>query len=174
MKLKEQLKLLQGQDVRVGAVSAFVYCGICDDNIFDFMEKTSKEYYRELIFNEKKANEHLANFETFWINKTNNEVKKIKTRCEENEELDLDTELTNMMEKFTKDKVEDKKNTIKKIKTLKRRINEFTPFLTRKVKEVYESIYEEGTKIVVFEGEETGAFWNKREFIKANGKRRTV
>jgi hypothetical protein len=110
----------------------------------------------------------------FWVNKTNNEVKKVKTSCEENEELDFDTELTKMMEKLAKDKAEDKENTIKKINTFKRRINEFTPFLTRKVKDVYESIYEEGTKIVVFEGEETGAFWNKSEFIKANGKRRTI
>jgi hypothetical protein len=33
MKLKEQLELLRGKQVKLGSRMSFIYCEICDDNI---------------------------------------------------------------------------------------------------------------------------------------------
>lgn len=56
---------------------------------------------------------------------------------------------------------------IKKTPIYVKRLKEFTPFLEREVKEVYNSILDNNTKIIKCKGHEIGGFWTKQEYDKA-------
>ena len=56
---------------------------------------------------------------------------------------------------------------MKKTPIYVKRLKEFTPFLEREVKEVYNSILDKNTKIIRCKGHEIGGFWTKQEYDKA-------
>lgn len=162
MTLKEQLKELQGYVVKVGAAVNFVYCGKCDENVFDEITKVSDweiDHLNELI---DLLNEHLNNFDKCWSGIQKERLKRYKNahkRVTKKMILEL-------IEKTEEDKKKDLKNSVKRYGELCKQAAKFTPFLTREVTNVYDSTskYEPNTKIIIINGEEKGRFWNVAEY----------
>ena len=175
MNLRQELKLLKGKNIKVGSANGFIYCDICNKDIENIIENISVEYYNNLLYFKNKTIEYYTNFNSIWKTKIDNKIKKLKKRCEIDNQVNYNNELKELKKQLDLAKKDDYTNTKKRIEYLKRRIKEFTPFLSREVLEVYDSTYDDGTKIVIFKGEENGAYWNRGEYInKKNYKRKFI
>lgn len=80
MKLKEQLELLKGYDVKIGGGISFIYCEICDENIFNIIEKNSIDYHRDLIKIKNELLYEIENFDSIWKQYVNNKIKILKNK----------------------------------------------------------------------------------------------
>ena len=108
-----------------------------------------------LFFYKTKYEAHLDNFNVYW-------KKKIKNAIQALEKAEKPKEVIDAMYKFLKEEKEkDRIKTEKNIAHYKRRIKIFTPFATREIVDIYDSDYDAGTKIILFTGEEQGAYWFK-------------
>ena len=63
MKLRHQLILLQGKQIKVGSLISFFYCEECDANIFNTMEKLSDEEFNRISYILSEALYLKENFE---------------------------------------------------------------------------------------------------------------
>ena len=159
MNLKDFLVDYIGVEVKLGSKAGFVYCDKLPEDYVELLTDLSEKEYAKLIYYKNKHEAHLINFDYFWVKKIDTALKdfrKIKRPRITKEQLldDLDA----------RRKVDFKK-TKEAVTLYKKRIKTFTPFLTRNVREVYDSEYDIGTKIILFEGEEQGQFWFKNEVI---------
>lgn len=174
MTLKEQLQLLKGIDVKIGFNSSFVYCYINDENTESALIELSKEEFTHLHKYRQLLKDHIKNFEAFWSDKVSRKIKQLQTTMEaaakkHNKKLDLrqfEKEVKILRAKLEVEKETDYNTTTRKIVSYTKRIETFTPFLDREVLEVYDSTYNDGTKIIRCEGLENGPYWFKEEYIR--------
>lgn len=69
-----------------------------------------------------------------------------------------------------KDEAENRlKRNVRRNAVLTKKIEEWVPFLDREVVEQYKSIVDRNVDIIIFEGDEEGAYWDEEEYVKANG-----
>ena len=76
MKLKEQLNLFKGNDIKVGAETSFFYCDICDDNTEKTIKKASDDELKRLNLLCIKIEKYLENFEALWEKRIENKVNR--------------------------------------------------------------------------------------------------
>lgn len=194
MILLEALKQYQGHQVKLGADTSFIYCQICDENIFDLIKQMSDERFA-FIHNKKDEYIYLYdNFENIWENRfkqriealQNNQkkratehiklkhrkVKNIDTLVDKYMKLNkekFDIEIKELELKLTLAKQDEYTKVRKNLKRYKHYCKIWKPYLEREVIEVYDSIIYD-CKIIRFEGVEVGQYWDKDEYDKVNNK----
>lgn len=195
MNLREALEMYQGHQVKVGSEVAFVYCQICDENIYDLMDKLSDE--RNAFIHEKYEyyKHYNDNFEAVWgkgfknritrfkniqrngvIKKLKSTIQGFKKLDEEYKQLLIETELLDpkyeedlneYIEKIKSRKDEDRKKVSNAKTRYKTYIDTWSPYLERKIVEIYDAtLYD--ARIIKFEGPEHGPYWDKEEYDKAD------
>lgn len=195
MLLKEALQLYQGHQIKVGADTSFIYCQICDENIYETINKLSDDRF---VYNHVKLDEFkylYDNFENIWKKRIKQRIELFKKRQQDKilDEIDemkpkkkskkkIESLIIELNRKYKKefelelDEFKVKLNLAKQKdwQRIKNGLNNFTnqvenwkPFLEREVLEIYDAqLYT--CKIVKFEGPEIGAYWDKDEYDKAN------
>lgn len=159
MKLKEVLKLYQGKQIKIGADISFMYCEICDENIWDIIQKLSDE--RHKFIQQKLINykEYLKNFDKFWNEKLQRQLNNAKLN-----KLNR-FEIQELKERWQFEKTEDYRIMKARLEKYTEFNNNWIPFLEREVLETYDSIIYD-CKIIKIEGKEIGNFWDKDEYNK--------
>ena len=158
MKLKRKLEELSPDEiVCIGSRSAFFFIG----------------YPKEFIENEEKFNERWR--KTFEKNlesaKTSYEscLKNPPSPDSEVKRRERDEKLNRMVDMVVPYEVllkewESKLNQLQEsIATAQKKLDKFTPFLTRDVKESYRKIDNDGT-VIIIRGYEVAPYWFKKEF----------
>ncbi len=168
MNLKEALQLHQGCQVKVGADTSFIYCSICDDKIFDVIQKMSDERY-DFIIERKKIYTNLFNkkaFEKKW-------EKMIKFRMDA-----FEKRLLKNGKAITPEAKQKHLDYLKFIKHKQWRsielgyerytkyVKEWQPYLEREVYDIYDGILYD-CKIIRFVGPEVGQYWDREEYENA-------
>ena len=177
MKLKEVLKDYKNRQVKLGSKTAFVYCEIVNDNIINNLLFLSDKELENLHCLKTACELHLDRFELFWSikkqNKIDNFIKDKKKICKhKNKKFKLSDyidEIEKLKELIEDDKLKEFNSTQRKLNLYNKRIKEFTPFTEREVIDSYDSIYDEGTIIIKFAGDEEGEFWTRNEFNRLWG-----
>lgn len=80
MKLKDKLDLLQGQYVKIGARMSFIYCQICDKNIYETLKVIEKKEYNRICNVLKKTQTTLKNFNDSWEMRIDNRIETLKAQ----------------------------------------------------------------------------------------------
>lgn len=168
MKLKDALNKYSGETVKLGSATSFVYCGKVENNICQILDDLSKKELERIVTFYQKTVKHDAKFEEFWEKNIENAIKNLNEETYRKKWTDAirEKKLKSLMDKKTREKVNDRKRTDAILATYPERIRTWTNYPERKVKEEYESI--EGGMIVIFEGLEQGDYWTVEEYEKAN------
>ena len=162
MKLKKQLESFKGKYVKLGSEVSFVYCGINDDDIENTLVKLSDEELKELKRRLAVVRIKLDNF----VNLCGKRYAKGVVRFLKEKPEPTIEEFDEYKKLFAAEMEKELIQMAKLKNKLEERILTFTPFLTREVLEIHDSCVEENTKIIKFEGEEQGRFWDKEEYNK--------
>lgn len=155
MTVREILKEYKGKDIKLGA-NSFVFCDVVSDDIENIINEISNNYYQNMLKNKSWLEEYLepTNFDRRWAN-------NYKMVCKQYKDIRTKKEIK---EHWLKKKNHAFVYYSKRLKGLNKRIENFTPFLERKVIEVYQSILDKNVTIIRFSGVDQGAFWNKEEY----------
>lgn len=164
MKLKEVLKNHMGENVKLGASSSFVYCGMADAGIFETVEMLSQKELQKKAkaFETRKRKGHIY-FMKRWSEKLNRGLRRLRYEATANgwtkEQVEARTK------EFFKDFEQRKERDRQRVESgedVAERLQGWVGFLDRKVKEVYEGF--DGETIIIFEGNELGAYWTFEEY----------
>lgn len=166
MILREQLDALRKQDVqniKIGSGSAFFYCGKISAPGIGLVSAKAK----------RNAETELGNRTRFMIDYPNRRKELIRAKMTENinrwlenyEGLAPDPGVLRMWW----DDAEAHFQKLKRqygyqIENLRERLKTWKDFAEREVLEIYPSISEPGTIIIIIEGEEVGRAWTTEEF----------
>lgn len=179
MLLKEALQLYQGHQVKVGADMSFFYCEICDENIFETIDKISDERYAYILTRLAFFTDKHTNFPTYWENKFKRNLEVFKNglvkQMREKYPHKPDHQLAVLVERHFKyeineeiEKLNERKD--KELNHIKRMIKRYTdyltnwqPYLEREVLEVYDSIVYD-CRIIKITGPECGKYWDREEY----------
>ena len=147
-----------GINVKIGSGANFLYCGACDSSIFDKITKISDDYYKGLQKRISDIEGELANFDDNWDKKIERELRICKFSKDD------------LKEKLLLWKENDLQQKQRYYNSLRNEEAKFTPFLTRKIKKVYNSIpcVDTNCKIVLFFGREKGKYWTIKEYEEDN------
>lgn len=162
MLLKEQLKLLEGENVKLGSGTSFIYCGVFGNNIEKIVEKLSVEEHKRLQNLKSRHTKYLLNFDRIWNARIKMKIKSFKKEKETNKKIKTTVEEyeEELIIRREKEKIKVEKN----LEEVTNQLKVFTPFLEREVIDVYESIIDPEVKIVIFEGQEVGDYWDEEEY----------
>ena len=157
MTVREILKEYKGKEIKLGA-NSFVFCEVVSDDIENIINEISNNYYQNMLKNKIWLEEYLepTNFDRRWAN-------NYKMVCKQYKDIRTKKEIK---EHWLKKKNHAFVYYSKRLKGLNKRIEKFTPFLERKVIEVYQSILDKNVTIIRFSGVDQGAFWSKEEYDK--------
>ena len=156
MTVKEVIEEYQGKEIKIGGGTGFIWCGLVDDITPKLIDYLSNEEYKRLIDLKEGYEYHLEHFEELWEKRfENNEINKQQKKKYKSPKA------------MKEEKEKDKKNTLKQIDKTTRKINEFTPFDSREVKEIYLSIINPDVSIIIFEGDINGMYWDREEVEKS-------
>lgn len=157
MIVREILKEYKGKDIKLGA-NSFVFCDVVSDDIENIINDISNNYYQNMLKNKSWLEEYLdpTNFERRWTN-------NYKMVCKQYKDIRTKKEIK---EHWLKKKNHAFVYYSKRLKGLNKRIEKFTPFLERKVIDVYQSILDKNVTIIRFSGVDQGQFWDKEEYHK--------
>lgn len=138
MTLREILKEHKGEKVKIGSQMSFFYCG-----------KVHNLTYKEI---RKWDTYYVENYKRF-LERHQHLVEKFKTTTPKNKK----------QEKELKEKVLHHTRTINNIT---KKLNNYTPLLSREVKRTYPSISRDelGATIIRIKGNEIGKFWTCKEY----------
>lgn len=95
MKLKEQLELLRGKQVKLGSRMSFIYCEICDDNIEKILLEMEKKEYNRIVKIKESTKKSLNNFEKHWKIKKEKRIELLKKQQEKKLEIEIKKEIKN-------------------------------------------------------------------------------
>ena len=159
-KLKVVLKQLKedGINVKVGAKNgtSFIFCGTASE----FIAKSSTlelEYYNKAVNAVVNARKYLNRGIEAYLSPKD----YIKTMYEESGGTDVGTyeHYIETLQRYFK-KANNRKQRLTEVEDI---LENRTALLTRKVVDVYPSITEENTLILIIEGNEIGTFWDSEE-----------
>lgn len=168
MRLKDALKKYSGKIVKLGSASSYVYCGKVGDDICEILDEMSVKELERLKTLYAKVVKHNERFERIWMTKLENTITNFRIKAEKEGwgEKKREIEYMKVMGRYDRAKANDRRLTNENLRSLPPRIEAFTNYPEREVKEEYDSI--EGGTIVIFEGLEQGDYWTVEEYEKAN------
>ena len=168
MQLKEVLKKLDGEhtNVKIGSKINYIYCGKVKDFSILFKNEEIKE--------EKRIKTMLETYESnvaYLTRMLEDEKynKKVIERMEISEELSAEQKKgiikgkTEKIQKYNKDLQNNKARLAEYIQLKK----DFCAIYDREVLEIYPSITENAT-IIIIKGGEQGRYWNSKEYKRLN------
>lgn len=155
MNLLECLDNFINKEVKIGSAVGFIYCDKIPKDTKKFLMDLTYKEYDKLKTLKNKHEVHLENFDDFWKKKKEYLLKILKEEKKSKKVIALELKL------LEEEKEKDLKKTKQAIETYTRKIKNFTLLETREVIEVYDSIYDIGTSIIIIKGEEQGTKWFK-------------
>lgn len=174
MKLKEVLNNMNGETVKLGSASNFVFCGKVDENTEGTLIKLSAEELDSLKNRLKLTKRHDKNFDQIWDMKLKGQLELLEKNAEKHSYSisEKEQKKRELIAKHNKARDKDRKLTDKRLASLPERIKNFTNFTERKVLDRYASEF--GGSIIIFEGEEYGQYWTVEEYEEANNGKETI
>lgn len=174
MILKELLNDMNGETVKLGSASNFVFCGKVDENTEGTLIKLSAEELDSLKDRLTWTKARDKNFDHIWDMTLKRRLKLLEESAEKhsysiNEKEQKEREL---IAEHNKARDKDRRLTDKRLVSLPERIKNFTNFTERKVLDRYASEF--GGSIIIFEGEENGQYWTVEEYEEANNGKETI
>ena len=172
MTLKEQLQKLK-VNVKIGANSGFLFCGTCDEDTIDTLNAISIIEKDKIKREIKQKSIYLKDFDKIWdkeLRSRYENLEKSKKLDDENAIVTKD-EINEMREEWQKEKETNYKITKKRYDLITKYIKTFQLLPDREVKEIYDTIdasEPKGTKIIIVDGIEKGAYWLTTEYMKDN------
>lgn len=172
MILKEQLQKLK-VNVKIGANSGFLFCGIYDEDTIDTLNAISIREKEKIKREIKQKSSYLKDFETIWDKELRvryENLEKAKKMNDKNAKV-TKAEIEEIREAWVKDKENNYNLTKKRYDLISEYIKTFQFLPDREVKEIYDTIdvsEPKGTKIIIVDGIEKGAYWLTTEYMKDN------
>lgn len=123
MKLRHQLMLLQGKQIKIGSLISFFYCEKCDENIFDTIDKISDQEFDRLVRILNDALYLKENFEEIWKKKIEYRVNCAKKSQQKSVKKMATQEIKRIREEL-KEQKSDKKLGRQEAKELKEKLIE--------------------------------------------------
>lgn len=172
MTLKEQLQKLK-VNVKIGANSGFLFCGTYDEDTIDTLNAISIREKEKIKREIKQKSSYLKDFETIW----DKELRVRYENLEKSKKMDnknakvTKAEIEEIREAWVKDKENNYNLTKKRYDLISDYIKTFQFLPDREVKEIYDTIdvsEPKGTKIIIVDGIEKGAYWLTAEYMKDN------
>lgn len=173
MKLGQALKEHAGQKVKIGSQSSFIYCGLAD-NAFEVLKQMNKRRLEELNEMIDAYQRKLTHFDSIWAARIESAMTTAKRECRERHFSDERREqrLAVVMRECEQKRKRDRERVQRLLETLPEQIRTFKRYEDRKIREIYPSI-EEGI-IILFEGNEVGAYWTFEEYEERKGDDNTI
>ena len=160
MTLREAIKKNEGNTIRIGAASGFIYIARCSWRTVNVIERLSEKEYRRIKKALEDNKKHKSNYATYWDVEARRRIKSEISTCKyDNIQLYVNKE----MRKIEHAKRRDKETTEKNITRLQKKYDNFIPFLDREVKAEYKSDINNDI-IILFEGDENGDYWDANEY----------
>ncbi len=172
MTLKEQLQKLK-VNVKIGANSGFLFCGTYDEDTIDTLNAISLREKEKIKREIKQKKDYLDNFDKIWDKELRiryEDLEKAKKMDDENAKV-TKAEINEIREAWVKDKETNYNITKKRYDLITDYIKAFQYLPDREVKEIYDTIdvsEPKGTKIIIVDGLEKGAYWLTTEYMKDN------
>ena len=172
MTLKEQLQKLK-VNVKIGANSGFLFCGTYDEDTLDTLNAISIREKEKIKREIKQKSSYLKDFETIWDKELRvryENLEKAKKMDNKNAKV-TKAEIEEIREAWVKDKENNYNLTKKRYDLISEYIKTFQYLPDREVKEIYDTIdvsEPKGTKIIIVDGIEKGAYWLTTEYMKDN------
>lgn len=172
MTLKEQLQKLK-VNVKIGANSGFLFCGTYDEDTIDTLNAISIREKDKIKREIKQKSSYLKDFETIWDKELRvryENLEKAKKMDDKNAKV-TKAEIEEIREAWVKDKENNYNLTKKRYDLISEYIKTFQFLPDREVKEIYDTIdvsEPKGTKIIIVDGIEKGAYWLTAEYMKDN------
>ena len=172
MTLKEQLQKLK-VNVKIGANSGFLFCGTYDEDTLDTLNAISIREKEKIKREIKQKSSYLKDFETIWDKELRvryENLEKAKKMDNKNAKV-TKAEIEEIREAWVKDKENNYNLTKKRYDLISEYIKTFQYLPDREVKEIYDTIdvsEPNGTKIIIVDGIEKGAYWLTTEYMKDN------
>lgn len=172
MTLKEQLQKLK-VNVKIGANSGFLFCGTYDEDTIDTLNAISIREKEKIKREIKQKSSYLKDFETIWDKELRvryENLEKTKKIDDKNAKV-TKTEIKEIREAWAKDKENNYNLTKKRYDLISEYIKTFQYLPDREVKDIYDTIDNlepKGTKIIIVDGIEKGAYWLTAEYMKDN------
>lgn len=172
MTLKEQLQKLK-VNVKIGANSGFLFCGTYDEDTIDTLNAISIREKEKIKREIKQKSSYLKDFETIWDKELRvryENLEKAKKMDDKNAKV-TKAEIEEIREAWVKDKENNYNLTKKRYDLISEYIKTFQYLPDREVKEIYDTIdvsEPKGTKIIIVDGIEKGAYWLTTEYMKDN------
>lgn len=172
MTLKEQLQKLK-VNVKIGANSGFIFCGTYDEDTIDTLNAISIREKEKIKREIKQKSSYLKDFETIWDKELRvryENLEKAKKMDDKNAKV-TKAEIEEIREAWEKDKENNYNLTKKRYDLISEYIKTFQFLPDREVKEIYDTIdvsEPKGTKIIIVDGIEKGAYWLTTEYMKDN------
>lgn len=172
MTLKEQLQKLK-VNVKIGANSGFLFCGTYDEDTIDTLNAISIREKEKIKREIKQKSSYLKDFETIWDKELRvryENLEKAKKMDNKNAKV-TKAEIEEIREAWVKDKENNYNLTKKRYDLISEYIKTFQFLPDREVKEIYDTIdvsEPKGTKIIIVDGIEKGAYWLTTEYMKDN------
>lgn len=172
MTLKEQLQKLK-VNVKIGANSGFLFCGTYDEDTIDTLNAISIREKEKIKREIKQKSSYLKDFETIWDKELRvryENIEKAKKMDNKNAKV-TKAEIEEIREAWVKDKENNYNITKKRYDLISEYIKTFQYLPDREVKEIYDTIdvsEPKGTKIIIVDGIEKGAYWLTTEYMKDN------
>ena len=172
MTLKEQLQKLK-VNVKIGANSGFLFCGTYDEDTIDTLNAISIREKEKIKREIKQKSSYLKDFNTIWDKELRiryENLEKAKKMDDKNAKV-TKAEIEEIREAWVKDKENNYNLTKKRYDLISDYIKTFQYLPDREVKEIYDTIdvsEPKGTKIIIVDGIEKGAYWLTTEYMKDN------
>lgn len=172
MTLKEQLQKLK-VNVKIGANSGFLFCGTYDEDTIDTLNAISIREKEKIKREIKQKSSYLKDFDTIWDEELRvryENLEKAKKMDDKNAKV-TKAEIKEIREAWAKDKEANYNLTKKRYDLISEYIKTFQYLPDREVKDIYDSIDNlepKGTKIIIVDGIEKGAYWLTTEYMKDN------
>lgn len=159
MKVREVLEQHNGEMMKLGSASSYVWCGEVTDRVADILEKLSADELKRIKRVYPKLVKRAETFDKDWDSLFKKRMGAFETSA-------LKFGLIPAVKKERKEKLikelesnkqKAKDILYKQLEELPKRIENWTSFLERDIVEMYPSL--EGRTIVIFEGKEPGKYW---------------
>ena len=159
-KVLDELKQTQ-PIVKIGAKESFLYCDKCNESIEPILDEISDGYFKHSKYLLDRNQRALKTFNVRWKNRFRQRVKRHLNARAAGES---DTSIKTFIKDFEAEKANDKRLLTNRVKSYGDYVNNYTPLLLREVKEVYDSIADDNTKIIIIDGIESGDYCDAKEY----------
>lgn len=171
MKLKDFVCGNFGVIAKIGSGTGFIFCDTLDEGTIGVLDTNANndKDYREIRLDDMKH--RYDTWDEWWPTYMKKQIKAFQDAKKENKKWCLKYNKTPWTKTVRERRKELVREGIVRKTNLKKAIDYETNYLKnwikyseRSIKEIYDSIDEEGTKICIFEGDEAGKWWTTEEY----------